>query len=87
MEALNVLMESFRAWPPSRRCPSGAPAQQRRLSSAPVSKNVAVVLLIALTGFLIGGVYTSWKTTRTLAIALLVCAILAAGGAIAWFVS
>ena len=34
-----------------------------------------------------GGVYATWKTTRGLAIALLVAAILAAGGAIAWYVS
>lgn len=52
-----------------------------------MSKEVAVVLLIALTGFLIGGVYSTWKTARVAAIVLLVAAVLAAGGAIAWLVS
>ena len=52
-----------------------------------MNKDVAVVLLIALGGFLIGGVYTTWKTARTMAVALLVAAVLAVGGAVAWFVS
>jgi hypothetical protein len=52
-----------------------------------VSKDVYVILLLALAGFLIGGVYTTWKTARTTAIALLVAAVLAAAGAVAWFVS
>ena len=52
-----------------------------------MSKEVAVILLIGLAGFLIGGVYTTWKTARTMAIVLLVAAVLAAGGGIAWLVS
>jgi hypothetical protein len=52
-----------------------------------VSKEVAVILLVALAGFLIGGVYTTWKTARTMSIVLLVAALLAAGGAVAWLVS
>ncbi len=52
-----------------------------------MSKEVAVILLIALAGFLLGGVYTAWKTARVAAIVLLVAAVLAAGGAIAWLVS
>jgi hypothetical protein len=52
-----------------------------------VSKNVAVILLVALAGFLVGGVYTTWKTARVTAIVLLVAAVRAAGGAIAWLVS
>jgi hypothetical protein len=52
-----------------------------------VSKETAVILLVAVAGFLVGGVYTTWKTARTLAIVLLVAALLAAGGAIAWLAS
>ncbi|HEV2783990.1 MAG TPA: hypothetical protein VGX25_31770 [Actinophytocola sp.] len=52
-----------------------------------MSKEVAVILLIALAGFLVGGAYTTWKTARTMAIVLLVLALLAAGGAVAWLAS
>lgn len=52
-----------------------------------MSKNVAVILLVALAGFLIGGVYTTWNTARVTAIVLLVAAVLAAGGALAWLLS
>jgi hypothetical protein len=54
--------------------------------AAPVSKEVVSVLLLALAGFLIGGVYSTWKTARFLSIVLLVAAVLAAAGAIARFV-
>lgn len=50
----------------------------------PVSTDVAVVLLFTLAGFLIGGAYTTWKTARPLAVALGVCAVLAALGAVLW---
>jgi hypothetical protein len=50
-------------------------------------KEVAVIGLLAVAGFLIGGVYTTWKTAKLLAVLLLVAAILAAGGAIAWLAS
>lgn len=59
----------------------------RALDSAAVSKEVAVILLLALAGFLAGGVYTTWKTARVAAIVLLVLAIMAVGGGIAWLVS
>lgn len=49
-----------------------------------VSTDVAVVLLFTLAGFLIGGAYTTWKTTRPLSISLGVCAVLAAAGAVLW---
>ncbi|WP_194816316.1 hypothetical protein [Nocardia sp. XZ_19_385] len=49
-----------------------------------MSTDVSVILLLALSGFLAGGAYSLWKTTRPLAIVLAVCAVLAAGGAIAW---
>lgn len=52
-----------------------------------MSKEVAVILMLALAGFLIGGVYSTWKTARVAAIVLLVLAILATGGAIAWIAS
>jgi hypothetical protein len=52
-----------------------------------VSKEVAVILLLALAGFLVGGVYTTWKSAKALAMLLLVLALLAAGGAIAWLAS
>lgn len=49
-----------------------------------VSKEVIAVLLLALGGFLIGGVYSTWKTAKFVAVALGVAALLAVGGAIAW---
>ncbi|NIH79307.1 MULTISPECIES: hypothetical protein [Amycolatopsis] len=52
-----------------------------------MSKEVVAVLLLALGGFLVGGVYSTWKTAKVLAAALLVAALLAVGGAIAWLVS
>ncbi|BDT93721.1 MULTISPECIES: hypothetical protein [Nocardia] len=50
-----------------------------------VSSDVTVIVLFALAGFLLGGAYTTWKTARPLSIALAVCAVLAAGGALAWW--
>ncbi|UQS26435.1 MULTISPECIES: hypothetical protein [Amycolatopsis] len=52
-----------------------------------MSKELVAVLLLALGGFLVGGVYSTWKTARVLAILLLVAALLAVGGAVAWLVS
>ncbi|HVV08741.1 hypothetical protein [Amycolatopsis sp.] len=51
-----------------------------------MSKEIIGILLLALAGFLAGGVYSTWKTAKVLAGALLVAALLAVGGAIAWFV-
>jgi hypothetical protein len=45
------------------------------------------VALLAVAGFLIGGVYTMWQTAKLFAVVLAVLAVLAAGGAVAWFVS
>jgi hypothetical protein len=42
--------------------------------------------LLALAGFLIGGVYSTWKTAKATAIVLIVLALVAVGGAIAWLV-
>jgi hypothetical protein len=52
-----------------------------------MSKDVAVIGLLAVAGFLVGGVYTTWKTAKAMAIVLLVAAVLAVGGAIAWMTS
>lgn len=52
-----------------------------------MSDEVIVVGLLALAGFLVGGVYSAWKTARAMAIVLGICAVLAAGGAIAWWSS
>ncbi len=47
-------------------------------------KEYVVIGLLALAGFLGGGVYSTWKTARGLAIALLVLALVSVGGAVAW---
>lgn len=48
---------------------------------------VVIIGLIALAGFLIGGVYTTWKTAKGVAMVLLGAAVLAAGGAAVWWFS
>lgn len=52
-----------------------------------MTKDVALIGLLAVAGFLIGGVYTTWKTAKVMAGVLAVAAVLAIGGAIAWYVS
>ena len=52
-----------------------------------MSTEIVAVLLLALGGFLVGGVYSRWKTAKVLAGFLLVAALLAVGGAIVWLVS
>jgi hypothetical protein len=49
-----------------------------------MSKEFAVIGLLAVAGFLLGGVYSTWKTARVLAIILGLAAALAVGGAIVW---
>ncbi|HEX7305760.1 MULTISPECIES: hypothetical protein [unclassified Lentzea] len=49
-------------------------------------KEVVVIGLLALAGFLGGGVYTTWKTARVLAVILLVLTVLAVGGAVLWLI-
>ncbi len=51
---------------------------------AGVSNSTIAVLLLALGGFLIGGVYATWKSVKFLAVVLGIGALLAIGGAIAW---
>lgn len=52
-----------------------------------MSKEWVLPVLIAVAGFLLGGVYTTWKTAKTMAIVLLVLVALAVGGAVAWYLS
>lgn len=52
-----------------------------------MSKEVVLILLIAVAGFLIGGVYTTWKTAKVMSTVLGVAAALAIGGAVAWYLS
>jgi hypothetical protein len=52
-----------------------------------VSNEVAGILLLGLAGFLVGGVYTTWKTAKAMAVLLLVLALLAVGGGILWLAS
>jgi hypothetical protein len=52
-----------------------------------LSKDIALVGLLAVAGFLIGGVYTTWKTNRVMSVVLAAAAALAAGGALAWYLS
>jgi hypothetical protein len=48
---------------------------------------VWVILLFAVCGFLLGGVYAAWKTAKLMAGVYLVLALLAGGGAVAWYLS
>ncbi len=52
-----------------------------------MSKEVIAVLLLALGGFLVGGVYSTWKTAKFMAGVLGIAAVLAVGGAIFWYIS
>lgn len=45
------------------------------------------ILLLALGGFLAGGVYSTWKTAKFIAVVLGLAALLAIGGAVVWLVS
>ncbi|WP_202918806.1 hypothetical protein [Saccharothrix deserti] len=47
-------------------------------------KEYVVIGLLALAGFLIGGVYSTWKTARGLAIVLIVLTLVALGAAATW---
>lgn len=51
-----------------------------------MSKELVGILLLALAGFLAGGVYSTYKTAKVIAGVLLLATLLALGGAIAWFV-
>ncbi|MFI9009752.1 hypothetical protein ACIGNX_21220 [Actinosynnema sp. NPDC053489] len=47
-------------------------------------KEYVVIGLLALAGFLGGGVYSTWKTARGLAVVLLVLTLVSVGAALAW---
>lgn len=49
-----------------------------------MGKDFAAVGLVIVAGFLAGGVYAAWKTTKVFAVVLGVLAVLALGGAVAW---
>ena len=49
-------------------------------------KEVVVIGLLALAGFMAGGVYATWKTAKFLAVILLVLIVVAVGGAVLWLV-
>ena len=57
------------------------------VASRIVSKEIVAVLLLALAGFLIGGVYSTWKTMKAMAIVLAAAAAIAVGGAVVWLTS
>lgn len=66
--------------------------QQRHARCQPVrfrsmSKEVVVIGLLAVAGFLVGGVYSTYRTAKVLAVVLGICAALAVGGAVVWMVS
>ncbi|MGH3793994.1 MAG: hypothetical protein ACRDSP_03810 [Pseudonocardiaceae bacterium] len=42
------------------------------------------VVLLALAGFLLGGVVSAWRTSRPMVVILGVFAVLAAAGGVAW---
>ncbi|GAA4854440.1 MULTISPECIES: hypothetical protein [Saccharopolyspora] len=44
------------------------------------------IILLGLAGFLIGGVYATWKTARGLSILLGVAAVLAVAGGTGWLI-
>jgi len=52
-----------------------------------VSKDWIWVGLLAVAGFLLGGVYATWKTAKAMSVALIVATLLAVGGAAAWYFS
>ncbi|HEY7596231.1 MAG TPA: hypothetical protein VH969_24010 [Actinophytocola sp.] len=52
-----------------------------------MSKELVVIGLFAVAGFLLGGVYSTWKTARVLAIILAVAAAVAVAGAVVWLTS
>jgi hypothetical protein len=52
-----------------------------------MSKEVVVIALIAIAGFLMGGVYSTYRTAKVLAAVLGLCAAVAVGGAVVWMMS
>ena len=48
-------------------------------------KEIVVIGLIALAGILVGGVYSTYKTAKVMAVVLGLLAALCLGGAVAWY--
>lgn len=48
---------------------------------------VVVIGLLAVAGFLIGGVYATWRTARVLAVVLLLAAALAVTAGVLWLIA
>ncbi|MBE9374219.1 hypothetical protein IQ251_07140 [Saccharopolyspora sp. HNM0983] len=46
--------------------------------------DILPIILLGLAGFLLGGVYATWKTARGLAVLLAAAAVLAVAGGIGW---
>ncbi|GAB2762841.1 hypothetical protein GCM10027174_44450 [Salinifilum aidingensis] len=44
------------------------------------------ILLLGLAGFLAGGAYATWKTSRGFAVVLVVAAVMALAGGLGWLV-
>lgn len=49
-------------------------------------KEAVVIGLLALAGFMAGGVYATWKTAKFMAVILLVLIVVAVGGAVLWLI-
>lgn len=52
-----------------------------------MSRDIVVLLLFAVAGFLAGGAFSLWKKSRGLAVAIGAAALLAVGGAVVWLSS
>jgi len=52
-----------------------------------MSKEVVVIGLLAIAGFLVGGVYSTYKTAKLMAVILGLAAAVAVGGAVVWMLS
>lgn len=52
-----------------------------------MSKDWVLPVLLLVAGFLLGGVYSTWKTNRTMSYVLAVATVLALGGVAAWYFS
>ncbi|SFB36775.1 hypothetical protein SAMN05216266_109101 [Amycolatopsis marina] len=50
-------------------------------------KEIVAVLLLTLAGFLVGGVYSTWKSMKFMAMLLAAAAVIAVGGAVVWLTS
>ncbi|MEU5850174.1 MULTISPECIES: hypothetical protein [Saccharopolyspora] len=51
-----------------------------------VMQSYLPIILLAVAGFLIGGVYATWKTARFFAVVLAVAALMAIVGGIGWMI-